>query len=529
MPPQNDPQTTEARRPTAGAVEDRTVPDTLSVDGRRLRGRIPYGVESRDLGNWREVIEPGALANTRFDNLIATVNHVGMPLGRYPGTIDLEDRTDGLHWSVDPPASRADVREAVERGDLREGSWRMVVGRDEWRGDVRHVHEIEELRDVCVAIDPAAYPQTAVEMRTQPDAPDRPDSRAADVPEDAPTPSPGLRVEDRNQTVEDRDAPGLMVEDRTASDGVSIEQRIEDALHTVRKGESRALTTAISISPGELSTTLFDRLRAASVVLGTGIRTLTTDKDSVTYPSLTADVVADAFAEAAPITATDPTLGTVIATPRKLAALVQTSNEALDDSDPSLATVLNDHLLQVLALKLDQQLLEGTGTPPQVRGIKNISGITTTVLATNGIQPTLDHIADAIAVLEANNVPLARMRLVVAPRNLATFRKLKASTGGTYLWDADPASASPASIFGVPVVASAQLTLTETTGTSSLTNSMYLYDTESLVYVQRSPIEIELDRSRLFNSDQSEFRAKSRGDLISPTPTGIVRMQGALV
>jgi hypothetical protein len=49
-----------------------------------------------------------------------------------------------------------------------------------------------------------------------------------------------------------------------------------------------------------------------------------------------------------------------------------------------------------------------------------------------------------------------------------------------------------------------------------------------LVYVQRTPIEIEVDRSRLFNSDQSEFRAKLRADLISPTPTGIVRVTGLL-
>ena len=53
-------------------------------------------------------------------------------------------------------------------------------------------------------------------------------------------------------------------------------------------------------------------------------------------------------------------------------------------------------------------------------------------------------------------------------------------------------------------------------------------DVGSLVYVQRSVIEVELDRSRLFNSDQSEMRAKLRGDLISPTQTGIVRVTGAL-
>ena len=86
----------------------------------RIRGRVPYNVESRDLGGWREVIEPGALTNTRFDDLVVVVDHVGLPLGRYPTTLELEDRADGMHWAVDPPESRTDVREAVrERRSAR--------------------------------------------------------------------------------------------------------------------------------------------------------------------------------------------------------------------------------------------------------------------------------------------------------------------------------------------------------------------------------------------------------------------------
>src|SRR5215204_5733045 len=50
-----------------------------------------------------------------------------------------------------------------------------------------------------------------------------------------------------------------------------FDNEIEKAVGSVSKGESRALSTAISVSPGELSTTLFDRLRAASVVLGPGV------------------------------------------------------------------------------------------------------------------------------------------------------------------------------------------------------------------------------------------------------------------
>jgi HK97 family phage major capsid protein len=224
---------------------------------------------------------------------------------------------------------------------------------------------------------------------------------------------------------------------------------------------------------------------------------------------------------------TDPTFGTVVGTPHKLAALVQVSNELVDDSDPSIVNVLNDHLLKVLSLKLDAGLLEGSGTPPEPVGLKNISGKQTLSAGTNGASATFDVFADAIALLESVNVPRERMRIVTHPRIVATLRKSKASTAGTYLWG-EVGDAEPATIFGVPVVATPQLSTNETQGSSSVTNSAYLYDVDSLVFVQRTPFEFEVDRSRLFNSDQSEIRAKLRADLISPTPTGVVRVTGLL-
>jgi HK97 family phage major capsid protein len=80
----------------------------------------------------------------------------------------------------------------------------------------------------------------------------------------------------------------------------------------------------------------------------------------------------------------------------------------------------------------------------------------------------------------------------------------------------------------VPVYVSAQLSTTEVQGTSgSTTSSVYVLDWSEVVYVRRSEVELELDRSRLFNSDQSEMRAKLRGDLIVPNPTAVVRITGA--
>jgi HK97 family phage major capsid protein len=307
-----------------------------------------------------------------------------------------------------------------------------------------------------------------------------------------------------------------------------VEDALLEEMRSVKIGEVRALSTSISIAPQEFNKQFFDRLRAVSVMLQSGIRVIQTDRKSAVYPVVTADVSPAWTAEAGTITPGDPTLSTVTATPHKLAHLVQMSNELIDDSEPAALDILRNHLMAVLAVKLDAGLLEGSGTPPEPTGLKNVSGKQTAAIGANGATPTLDSIADGIALLEAVNVPRERMRIVMHPRNVAALRKAKASTAGSYLWKADPAVSSPTSIWGVPVFSTPQLGIAETQGSSSVTNSIYIYDVENVIYVNRQDIVIELDRSRLFNSDQSELRAKLRGDLISPNPTAIVRLTGAL-
>jgi HK97 family phage prohead protease len=225
------------KKPKPGQVEERQAP-ALEVDGKKIRGKIPYGVESRDMGGWKEVIERGALNRTELDDLVVTVDHVGLPLGRYPRTLEVEDRDDGLHWSVDPPESRADVREAVERGDLKAGSWRMVVGKDEWRGDTRHVLEIAQLRDVSVVTRPA-YPTADVEFR----------SAEATQKEQTEVEAAEQKTEDRAEEhrVESYPAGSLRVEERT-------DIRMRSLAEEYR---SRGF-------PGEIATLGWDEFRTAS-------------------------------------------------------------------------------------------------------------------------------------------------------------------------------------------------------------------------------------------------------------------------
>jgi HK97 family phage prohead protease len=218
------------RRPNPGEVEERTA--AVEVEGKKIRGVVPYGVESRDMGGWRETIEPGALRATRMDDLIATVDHTGVPIGRFPRTLEIEDHANGLHWAVTPPASRSNLREAVERGDLRAGSWQMVVGRDEWRGNTRHVHEISELRDVAVVSSPA-YPAAAVEYRAAPTTNQEDDMSEESTSE---VRIEEERTEDTTQTSEQRTVSNGSTSTTTTPPSSTGTLRVEDRAQPAPRG-----------------------------------------------------------------------------------------------------------------------------------------------------------------------------------------------------------------------------------------------------------------------------------------------------
>ncbi len=513
-------------RPVAGQVEERSEP--LIVEGRRIRGVIPFGVQSRDLGGFREVIEPTALRGANLDDLVCRVDHAGVPLGRFPSTLQMEERSDGAHWSIDPPASRQDIVEAVERGDLRAGSWRMVVAQDHWIGDVRHVDQIRELRDVSIVTNPA-YPAAAVELRSHPE--EHIMAETAETESTQNTETTGEEVETTEATVEaaggaeDRSQRGVLrVEDRR-EEGIS-EVRVMDQINAdiqrVEPGEVRALTDSMSIAPGSYGKVLFDRLRPMAVMMQAITRTIPIGTKTEVWPTVTGDITPTAYAEGATITPADPVFGTVTATPHKIATITQLDNEVIDDSSPAAIGVLTDHLMKVFALKVDRELLEGSGTSPEFTGLKNVAGTQGYAAGTTGATVTFDLLMNALALLDGL-VPFERLAIVGHTRNKATLRQLRSVANGDYLWQsAIPAMGlSPSQFYWT-----SQLSTNETQGTATTCNSIYIFDTANVIYVRRTDPQMILDRSRLFNSDQSEFRCTMRGDLIVPSPNGVVRVTG---
>lgn len=281
--------------------------------------------------------------------------------------------------------------------------------------------------------------------------------------------------------------------------------------------------------PEDFLSRVWDRLAASSVGLASGFTVMSTDRDKLHIPKVTADAASAWVSEGATISAADPTFDEIVATPRKLAVLTQLSNELIADSNPDVLDVLLANHLRSLALKLDLGFFEGSGSAPEIRGLKNVVGIQTVSAGTNGSTPAnLDFWADAISLLEQANGKATA--IVMHPRTWGTLIKIKEVSGSAKpVLQESAGSVSNGvvgALYGIPVFKSSQLSITETQGSSTDCSSSYVYQADQVVAVRREEARIELDRSRLFNSDQSEMRGILRFDVAVPNPTAVVRILG---
>merc|ERR1712110_751184 len=133
-----------------------------------------FGIESRDLGGFVEIIEEGAFDNVMENDVRALFNHdFNFILARTKSkTLKIEQTEKGLKYRFEVPNTTAgrDLQELLKRGDVDESSFGFNIkdNGDEWSRDgngkvVRTIKRggIGALFDVS-PVTIAAYPATDV-------------------------------------------------------------------------------------------------------------------------------------------------------------------------------------------------------------------------------------------------------------------------------------------------------------------------------------------------------------------------------
>lgn len=109
-------------------------------------------------------------------------------------------------------------------------------------------------------------------------------------------------------------------------------------------------------------------LRAQAVVRSAGPRNIPMPRGTMTLPGQGSAATASYGTEQARIGASQQTLNAIVASYKKLTALVPVSNDMMRYADPAVDAFVRDDLVKVMALGEDRAFLLGDGTQASPRG-----------------------------------------------------------------------------------------------------------------------------------------------------------------
>lgn len=122
------------------------------------------------------------------------------------------------------------------------------------------------------------------------------------------------------------------------------------------------------IIPPEYINEIIELLRAKAVVRKSNPRTMPMPRGTMTLPAQTAAATATYSGEATKIAVSQQKVGQIIASYKKLTALVPISNDLMRYADPAADAFVRDDLVKVVALREDLAFITGDGTANTPRG-----------------------------------------------------------------------------------------------------------------------------------------------------------------
>lgn len=263
--------------------------------------------------------------------------------------------------------------------------------------------------------------------------------------------------------------------------------------------------------PDVLSASLIDRLRAASVVMRAGARTVPLTSDVNYIARVETDPVPAWRLEAGAVAESGPTFGRVTLTPRSLAVLVTASREVLEDS-LNIEATLPQIIASAMAVEVDRVALFGSGVAPEPRGVVNIAGINSVALG--GALTNYSKLVQARTEVLTSNAP-GLTAYVMHPRDEGKLAGLVDSTGQPL--------AAPKVVEAVPF-----LTTTSVPGlddSPAATQIVTGYFPHMLVGV-RSSLRIEVLKERYADTLQVGFLAHLRMDVAVEHATSFCTITG---
>ena len=324
---------------------------------------------------------------------------------------------------------------------------------------------------------------------------------------------------------------------------------------------TKALVTATGsaggfIVPPDVYNEVIELLRARAVVRAANPRNIPMPRGTLTIPGAASAATATYGSENKTISSSQPTLRQIVASYKKLTALVPISNDLMRYSDPAVDAFVRDDLVKVIALREDLAFFMGDGTGDTPRGwlsfangwvISNggTGGVwsqsANSTLAVNGADPAnttggnfitsnatytlttvAQELAGAVNRLDTANVPDSRRRWFFNPRTKNYLYNVQNSLG-LYVYRDEM---NQGKLLGYPFSITTQIPINywDAAGSNKDLSFVFLAEMDEAMLLDSMQLEIAVSREGMyvdsvtsatvsaFQSDQTIIRAIAEHD-----------------
>lgn len=323
-----------------------------------------------------------------------------------------------------------------------------------------------------------------------------------------------VRVLERNNRFSTERPAGMSFGDHVRALAVGPRNDAERRALSLGTGSEGGFTV-----PTQLAAEFIDRLRAKSVAIRAGARTVPMESASLAIARLDTDPAVTWRLENSLIDDSDPTFSRMLLEAKAVAGIVKVSRELLTDS-VNVSEMLTNAFAQAMALELDRVAIWGDGLDGGPIGITGTSGINEVSMGTNGAAlASYDKLIDAVYEMQLDNAedPTAA---IWHPRTGSALAKLKDGQSNPLV--------APEMIAKIPKLATTAAPITETQGTATNASSIVFGDFRNLFIGLRDEMNITVLKERYADYGQVGFLCWMRADVQLAHKASFSRLKGII-
>jgi HK97 family phage major capsid protein len=198
---------------------------------------------------------------------------------------------------------------------------------------------------------------------------------------------------------------------------------------------------------------------------------------------------------------------------RKIGVILPVTDEQIDDV-PQVQALIDETLPFMVRQRLDGQVFNGNGTPPNLTGLLTVSGIQTQA---KGADPVPTAFLKAMVKVRTGTGRAVPSGILIHPTDWQIVKTLQDTTG-QYIWG-NPAVAGPDTMWGLPMV-QVDAGSAGTAIVADFRNFVRLYFRDANAGVEVGYVNDD------FKLGQKSFRADVRAALVARRPAAICSVTG---